>query len=182
MLRPWLTVPVMIALLLGVGIRNAWPGGEDGLDARVTRLEDASLGDRLGGHVGIATPLCTWQKHQKPTSAADRFVIAFPTGITVKIRPRFAFDLEIVPFVVDGEVDVLIHPGIIYNVSGPWSVGPRAGFTVDNDTWGFTPLVNRTIFPLAEGVNVFAELDLPIVVPETGDVAISVGTHLGIGF
>ena len=181
--RTSLIIVGVAVLALSLGTRAGEARAQDAtLEDRVAGLEQGRLEDRLGAHIGVATALVTWQQSHKPKSAADRFVIAFPTGVTVRIRPQLAFDFELVPFVVDGEVDLLIHRGLIYNVTGPWSLGLRASFTVDNDTWGFTPLVNRRLFELAEGVSVFAELDLPIVVPESDDVAVSVATHFGIGF
>jgi hypothetical protein len=137
--------------------------------------------DRLGGHVGVALPLVTFQGDDA-TSLGDRFAIGIPVGIGVKIRPDFIFDMELVPFISDGRTNLVVHPGLIYNFYGPLSAGLRLGVETSGDSWGPTPLLNWNLFEIAEGVNLFAELDVPIRIVKDADTAVSIATHFGLGF
>ncbi len=58
----------------------------------------------------------------------------------------------------------------------------RIGVETSGDSWGFTPLINRNLFEIAEGVNLFAELDIPIRFPKDQDTAVAIATHFGVGF
>jgi hypothetical protein len=137
--------------------------------------------DRLGGHVGIALPLVVFQGDDA-TSLGDEFSIGIPFGVGVKIRPDLIFDMELVPFITDGRTNLVVHPGMIYNFYGAWAAGLRFAVETNGDSWGFTPLLNRNLFEIAEGVNLFAELDIPIRIVKDQDTAVAIATHFGVGF
>ena len=137
--------------------------------------------DRLSGHIGAVVPLATFQGGQQ-TTLADKFTIGFPVGIGIKIRPPLTFDMEFVPLISDSKTNLVVHPGLIYNFYGPWSAGLRFAVETNGDAWGFTPLLNRSLFAIADGVNVFAELDIPIHAVKNADTAVSIATHFGVGF
>jgi hypothetical protein len=137
--------------------------------------------DRLGGHVGVALPLVTFQGDDA-TSLGDKFTIGIPVGIGVKIRPDFIFDMELVPFISAGRTNLVVHPGLIYNFYGPLSAGVRLGVETNGDTWGPTPLLNWNLFQIADGVNLFAELDVPIRFVKDQSTAVAIATHFGVGF
>lgn len=147
----------------------------------------ATAENQVGGHFGIVLPLIT-EFDGNTTDISDDFVIGFPTGITVRKNDRVAFDLEFVPILNDNpiDVDVVIHPGVLFNVGNRYTAGLRMAFEVDSQAWGFTPLIAKG-FPI-EGKNAtyFIELDVPIrlVENELGETKTSVGLafHTGIGF
>jgi hypothetical protein len=153
-----------------------------GAPLRASATDEERFIDRLGGHFGVAVPIVTFADGDATT--IDEFtMIAFPMGVSVKnaLGP-LAFDLEVVPSVAEGhDVDATIHPGFIYG--GRYgAVGLRAAFEIDNNAFGFTPLIARP-FRIGESLNLFLELDVPVRFP-AGSVGTVVGvaTHLGIAF
>jgi hypothetical protein len=137
--------------------------------------------DRLGGHVGVVLPLVVFQGGDT-TTIADKFTIGIPFGVGVKIRPTLIFDMELVPLISDSRTNLVVHPGLIYNFYGPWAAGLRFAIETNGDSWGFTPLISRNLFEIADGVNLFAELDIPIRAVKDADTAVAIATHFGIGF
>lgn len=139
--------------------------------------------DRLGGHIGFVLPLIT-NVDGNTTNITDHFSVGFPMGITVKTSDTRAFDLELVPGVDDGHVSLTVHPGVIFGLRPGLAAGLRAAFDVNQDSWGFTPLINKSI-PIG-GHNFFAEAVLPVRFQKdsTGghQTAIGFGVHFGIGF
>lgn len=59
----------------------------------------AAAQDRVGGHFGAVIPLVT-RADGTTTTISDDFVIGFPTGITIRTSPRWAFDLGLVPAIL----------------------------------------------------------------------------------
>ena len=147
----------------------------------------ASAQNRLGGHFGLVVPLVT-RANGMTTSVSDDFVTGFPMGITVRTSDRVAFDLELVPVIQNSplHVDLTVHPGVIVGVADRLSVGLRMAFDVNKPSWGFTPLLNRTLFQLTDGSSVFAELVVPIRFQEdpsgSNFTSIGLGVHAGLGF
>lgn len=143
--------------------------------------------NKVGGHFGFVLPLVD-HFDGETTDITDDFVIGFPTGITVRTSERLAFDLELVPVVQDEptSVNLVVHPGVLYNFAPSYTAGLRMAFETDGEAWGFTPLIAKG-FPL-EGTSAtyFVEIDFPIRVKEdrTGSNEISYGVafHTGIGF
>src|SRR2546427_13229878 len=99
LLKRWSGV-VLVAVLLALAL----PG-------------QASAQDNVGGHFGVAFPLFT-QAQGKTTTLGDKFVVAFPMGITIKPKGESASllsDLELVPAFQPAprEVNLTIHQGIL---------------------------------------------------------------------
>lgn len=142
--------------------------------------------DKVGAHFGFVLPLVT-RANGENTTISDEFKIGFPTGITVKPGGRFAFDLELVPLIHSGSknVDLTVHPGVLYDLGHRWTGGLRAAFDVNQRSWGFTPLINLG-FPQPNGTTLFAELDLPVRfqrnAADQGQTAVTAAVHLGWAF
>ncbi len=141
--------------------------------------------NKLGGHFGLVVPLAT-RVAGETTTVDENFVVGFPMGISIKKNDRIAFDLEFVPAVDDGRVSLTVHPGVIVTVGQGLVAGVRAAFDVDASSWGFTPLVARTLSQ-HEGYSVFVELDVPIRFQDVGpagsdETLIGVAIHFGVGF
>lgn len=52
----------------------------------------------IGGHFGFIQPIVTVQDGET-TSGFDPYAIGFPIGVTIRKSDKFAFDVEIVPFI-----------------------------------------------------------------------------------
>ena len=140
--------------------------------------------DRLGGHFGVVFPLIT-NTDGNTTDITDHVSVGFPTGITVKRSDTFAFDLELVPAIDDSHVSLTVHPGVIWGLHDHWAAGLRAAFDVNQDSYGFTPLINKG-FPRGNGSAFFVEGVLPVRFQRNGAgdrvTSIGLGVHFGIGF
>jgi hypothetical protein len=175
-----------------IGSLSAWKGWiVAGLFAAVTVIEQpyrAVAQNTVGGHFGVAFPLVT-RADGKTTNLGDNFTTAFPMGITIKRQgARMAFDLELVPAIQDSprQVNLTIHPGLIWNLKGHWNGGIRAAFDVNQPSWGFTPLLARE-FPIpGHNFKLFAEVDVPIRFqkPSIGHnvTAVTLAVHIGTAF
>ena len=148
-------------------------------------------GPTLGGHIGFVLPLVTRSGGQT-TSLADQPAVGFPVGITVKGSGRTAFDLELVPQIntTGTRITTLtVHPGLIYSLGHGYAVGGRLAFVVDNPTWGFTPLVNKS-WPIKHNNSLFkayfVEADLPVrfnrPVGAPATNAVTFAMHFGVAF
>ncbi len=142
----------------------------------------------VGGHFGVAFPLVT-RADGKTTNLGDNFTTAFPMGITIKRQgARMAFDLELVPAIQDSprKVNLTVHPGVIWHLSGPWAGGIRAAFDVNQPSWGFTPLLAREFPITGHNFKLFAEVDVPVRFqkPSIGHnvTAVTLAIHLGTAF
>jgi hypothetical protein len=146
----------------------------------------AGAQDRLGGHIGAVFPLVN-HVGGETTTIADDFVIGFPMGITVKTSDKWAFDLEFVPAIQNDplNVELTVHPGVIYGLSRGWAMGLRVAFDVNRASWGFTPLVNKALAH-THGCAWFVEGVVPIRIqadPAGGTrTAVGLAVHTGIGF
>jgi hypothetical protein len=146
----------------------------------------AHAADQVGGHFGFVVPLVT-RVNGENTTISDQFNIGFPTGITIKPGGRTAFDLELVPLIHSDtkKVDLTIHPGVLWSLSGHWTFGLRAAFEVNQKAYGFTPLINYG-FPQANGTTLFAEFVLPVRFQrdafDRGQTEVTAGIHLGWAF
>jgi len=138
--------------------------------------------DRLGGHIGVVFPW-TVITDDGSTELWDFFQMGVPMGITVKnVFGEVAFDMELVPSIdEDDNVDVTIHPGLIYPTK-LGAFGLRVAFVVDGDAIGFTPLFARPVLQLSENSSLFLELDLPVRFPDQGETSVGIATHVGISF
>jgi len=151
----------------------------------------AKKGPTVGGHIGFVLPLVTHSGGQT-TSLGDQFAVGFPVGITVKGSGRTAFDLEFVPqYNATGQrlTTLTVHPGLIYSLGHGWAAGGRVAFVVDNATWGFTPLVNKS-WPIKHNNGLFkayfVEADLPVrfsrPVGAPASNAVTFAMHAGVSF
>ena len=141
--------------------------------------------NRVGGHIGFVLPLVTHLDGHTET-ISDDFVIGFPVGITIRKSEKVAFDFEFEPEVQKEplEATLIVHPGVIWTLPHEMEVGLRLAVDVKGDTWGFTPLINRS-FKMTEGTKFFAELVVPIRIHEIKDdkkASIGIGIHFGVGF
>jgi hypothetical protein len=140
---------------------------------------------RIGGHVGFVIPLVSHSGGQT-TTVADNFVIGFPTGFGLKKFGRAAIDMEVVPVLQNQprHMSLELHPGVVFGVSPNVAAGIRAAFDVEGEAWGFTPLVNRTLY-VAETHSVFGEVVVPVRfhdAPNGSRSSVGLGVHIGIGF
>jgi hypothetical protein len=142
--------------------------------------------DQVGGHFGVVFPLVT-RANGENTTISDEFNVGFPMGITIKPGGKVAFDLELVPLIHSRgkQVDLTVHPGVLYSLGGHWIAGLRAAFDVNQRSYGFTPLLNLG-FPQANGTTFFTELVLPVRFQQNdqnqGQTAVTVGLHFGWAF
>lgn len=159
----------LVSLLIVVGVSPA-------------AVAEEGRSDRLGGHVGGMVPW-TVITDDDTTELWDFFLMGVPMGITVKdVFGPVAFDMELVPTIdEDRNVDLTIHPGLIYPTK-LGAFGLRAAFVVDGDSVGFTPLFARPVFQLSENSSLFLELDLPVRFPDRGHTSVGIATHVGISF
>jgi hypothetical protein len=159
--------------------------------AQESSAPQAQKGPTLGGHIGFVLPLVTNSGGQT-TNLADQFAVGFPVGITVKGGGRTAFDLEFVPqYNATGQrlTTLTVHPGLIYSLGHGYAVGGRLAFVVDNPTWGFTPLVNKS-WPIKHNNSLFkayfVEADLPVrfsrPVGAPATNAVTFAMHFGVAF
>jgi hypothetical protein len=153
--------------------------------------EQEQKGPTLGGHIGFVLPLVT-DSSGNVNNLADAPAVGFPVGITVKGSGRLAFDLEFVPQInTTGQrlTSLTVHPGLIYGLGHGWAVGGRLAFDVNNPTWGFTPLVNKS-WPIKRRNSFFkayfVEADLPVrfsrPVNAPATNAVTFATHFGVSF
>jgi hypothetical protein len=169
--------------------RRHWPRALAALALLALCAAPARAENRLGGHFGAVFPLIT-HAHGETTDIGDDFKIGFPMGITVKKSDPWAFDLELVPvldFNEDGPLGVplTIHPGVLRDLGGKWTLGLRMAFDIGGASWGFTPLLNRGLGGGPDH-SYFIEAVVPIRFQDdesgNSDTAIGFGVHLGVGF
>jgi hypothetical protein len=167
--------------------------GGVGLSVVTVQSKSASAQDVLSGHVGVQFPIVTTSA-TGTTTIGDSFNINFPFGIGV--RPPgwpVLIDFEFVPEVHPStrSTTLLVHPGVILPLSDGWAVGIRAAFEINQNSVGFTPLVNKSFAVPGHNVRWFVEADLPVrffrvnnVFPNPPTDATSVGfaVHLGLAF
>jgi len=152
------------------------------LSTTIARAED-----RIGGHFGFALPLVT-RAQGTTTTIGDDFVIAFPTGITVKRSDRFAFDLELASVVQNNprHIDLTVHPGVAWGIGNGFAIGGRVAFDIGRESWGFTPLLNKGLLQVGREATFFGEIDLPIRFKEDARgnqfVAVGLAVVFGLGF
>jgi hypothetical protein len=152
----------------------------------------AQKGPTLGGHIGFVLPLVT-DSSGNVTNLADAPAVGFPVGITVKGSGPLAFDLEFVPQInTTGtrQTTLTVHPGLIYGLGHGWAAGGRLAFDVNDPSWGFTPLINKS-FPIKHRNGgllkaYFVEADLPVrfsrPVGAPATNAVTFAMHFGVAF
>jgi len=185
----WLCHGLALTVLLAVparGEQKAAPApGDTDLRQRVERLEAQERekpkadggGMKVGGHFGFVIPLAT----SNGKNVANNFVVGFPVGVTVKKDGPWAFDMELVPTIHNHDVDLTVHPGVLYAIDENWTAGLRMGFDINNHAWGPTPLINRKICDLNDSMHLFVELPVPIRIGEHS-TNVTAALHMGVGF
>ena len=159
--------------------------------AALSKSADAQ--DLLSGHIGVATPIVTYTASNgtsNTTTIGNNFNILFPFGIGVQPQSSpVVFDFEFDPTINPStRTDTLtVQPGVILPLQYGWAVGMRAAFDINQNSVGFTPLVNKK-FPFFPGSRFswFLEGDVPVRflrLPNGAD-ATSVGfiLHTGLAF
>ena len=135
----------------------------------------------LGGHFGVVN-LLVINSGGTTKTIADEYNVGFPTGITIKTSNKFAFDVEMVPFISPStDVHFLFHPGGLFPLGKNFTFGTRAAFEIGKGLWGFTPLINKA-FPMKNGTAFFVEFVLPVRFDDSMNTTTIAGLHLGIGF
>lgn len=142
-------------------------------------------GVRVGGHVGLATPLVTVTADED-TDIGDTFVLVAPIGVTVKLTNRFAVDFEtqvVNPVDPRGTTALVVAPGAIYDV-GPFALGLRIASAVGAPAnVGAIPLINRGLFPVGNATW-FVEAAFPFFIRSDPDPdwTFDAVIHTGIAF
>ena len=142
---------------------------------------------RVGGHVGIAFPIVT-RSDGITTTISEDFIVGFPVGITIRNSSPVAFDFEFVPTINNSprqDVTLTVHPGAIYGFKKNYAVGIRAAFDIGSDTYGFTPLVQRS-WKIKGNTKYFVEADFPVRFRQQPDgrrtTSGAFTAHFGISF
>jgi hypothetical protein len=140
-------------------------------------------GKSVGGHVGVATSLVTVANQTQ--TIGDRFTIAAPLGVTVKLSDRWAVDFEVVvntPVDPKGTTTLVVDPGVIYNF-GPVAGGLRLAWQLDSSTnIGLIPLINRGLVDMGYATW-FIEAAFPMFIQDGDDnFAFNAVIHTGFGF
>jgi len=148
-------------------------------------LASAETGKRVGAHVGFVVPLVV-RSNGATTTVADDFVFGLPVGFGVAHFGRFTFDVEAVTSVQNkpSDIGLELHPGIVMGIKPGLAAGLRAAVDVEGGAWGFTPLVNHTLYE-AKSHSLFAELVVPVrfVDAKPGHrTSVALGVHVGVGF
>ena len=140
---------------------------------------------RIGAHVGFVLPLVS-RADGTTTTIADDFVFGLPAGIGLKRVGRFVLDMEAVTGIQNSPRDfsLELHPGIVMSVTPNLAAGLRAAFDVEGHSWGFTPLVNRTLY-VARSHSLFGEVVVPVRfvdAPSGTTKSVGLAVHVGVGF
>lgn len=139
------------------------------LSATEARPDSTNL-PGIGGHIGIVQPIASWKQNKISTINEQEFYsLGYPMGITIKNSTSpWAIDFEWVAFIKPSINDTrspykltsLWHPGILYSAGGGFTIGLRAAFELENDQFGFTPLINKA-FKINQSMNWFFEIVFP---------------------
>jgi hypothetical protein len=140
---------------------------------------------RVGGHVGVATPLVTFPSEGDTTDIGDQFTLVMPIGVTVKLNERLAVDFETQvhnPVDPDGTTALVVAPGLVYNF-GAFAAGLRLASEIGADSnVGLIPILNTGVAPVGAGTW-FVEAAFPAFIHSTEpDFTFTVVVHTGIAF
>lgn len=139
---------------------------------------------KVGGHVGVATPLLTVA--DETTSIADGFTMLNPIGISVILSKRVVVDFETVvisPVDPAGSPGFIVDPGVVLVWDG-FATGLRVAWQIhpNRPTVGLIPLINTGLVDLG-GATWFVEGAFPTFYrSEPQDVEFNVVLHTGVGF
>jgi hypothetical protein len=166
-------------------LRGIVAGAVMAIGALVPTAASADPPKRIGAHVGFVLPLVS-HSDGRTTTIADDFVFGLPAGVALKQFGRFVLDMEVVTGIQNAPRDISLelHPGVVMSVTPNLAAGVRAAFDVEGDSWGVTPLINRTLY-VAKSHSLFGEVVVPIrFVDAPNGTTNSVGfaVHVGVGF
>lgn len=143
----------------------------------------------IGGHFGFVQPIITIQDGET-SDGFDPYTIGFPIGVTIRKNEKFAFDIELVPFIssnkntegdnVSSVSELIIHPGLLWGIGNKLTFGNRIAYETKSGRYGITPLLNKGF--LLGKTNVFAEFVLPVRVGNDQELSLTAALHFGIGF
>ncbi len=176
-------VTVVLPLLLTATVAHA-EAGEDAQAA--TSPSPAEVAPppparKIGGHIGIATPLVTVSS--KTTTISDQFTILNPIGLGFKLSEHLAVDFEMVvatPIHPTGTTGLVVDPGLIYGF-GRVAAGLRLAFQINSDAnVGLIPLLNVGLVDF-DGATWFVEAAFPTFYADK-ELAFNTVLHTGIGF
>ena len=148
-------------------------------------------GAQVSGHVGVAFPLVTFTTApnvSSPTTIANDLNVNLPFGLGVKpLWSPVVFDLELVPEIhshTGAPATFLVHPGVVLPLSEGWAIGLRAAFEIDQNSYGFTPLVIKGFPNPGSSVHWFVEGDLPVRFSSNGagGTSVTFAIHTGLAF
>ncbi len=144
---------------------------------------------KVGGHFGFVQPIITIQDGET-SDGFDPYTIGFPIGVTIRKNEKFAFDIELVPFIsaientegntVSAVNELLIHPGLLWGMGNKLTFGNRLAYETKSGRYGFTPLLNRGF--LLGKTNAFIELVAPVRVGNDQEISFTLALHIGVGF
>jgi hypothetical protein len=153
--------------------------------ARASNDRDRS-GDRVVGHVGVASPLVTLRAsrgNRKLTSVNDDFTLVAPIGLGIKITDAWTFDFE---FQIatgvrpEGLTTAVVDPGVLYGW-GRVAAGLRVAWQLNvNQNVGLIPLVDIGLIRTPR-TTWFVELALPTFV-QNKQLTSSGFIQTGVGF
>jgi hypothetical protein len=148
----------------------------------------AAPAPRIGGHVGVASPLVTVAR--TTTTIGDQFTVLNPIGLSLKMSEKLVIDFE---FVIATDVHpakmthVIVDPGVVYNW-GKFATGLRVAWQIqENANFGLIPLLNVPLIDLG-GATWFVEAAFPTFLRHTdpmadnGNLAFNAVLHTGVGF
>jgi hypothetical protein len=140
----------------------------------------------VGGHIGLATPLLTITSDED-TDISETFVLVAPIGVTVKLSERLAIDFEtqvVNPIDPRGETSLVVAPGAIFNVGGPFAAGLRVASAIGSPAnVGVIPLLNWGLFPVGQA-KWFVEVAFPVFFRSNPDpdTTFDFVLHTGLAF
>jgi hypothetical protein len=103
------------------------------------------------GYIGVVHPLVTFQGGKKPAyNFGSIYTVGVPVAVIIKRSPKFAFNIEMVPFVrrqsgVQRVANLLIHPGVTFYLKNNFAFTPRLGFET-NGRYGFSTVFSKTVW------------------------------------
>jgi hypothetical protein len=155
---------------------------EEAREADVKAERETPERSRVGGHVGVATPLAE-AASESHVIGRDRFlVLANPIGLSIHTSPKWTFDFEVIvtqSVLRASRPGLIIDPGVVYHF-GPVSAGLRVAHEVAAPAnIGAIALVNKG-FEVPFG-KWFVEAAFPTFIRE-GSPSVAAVLHTGIAF
>ncbi len=106
---------------------------------------------KVSGYIGIVHPLVTYQGGKKPAyNFGDTYTVGTPVAVIIKRSPKFAYNLEMVPFIrrfngVSRVANFLFHPGVTFFFKNNFAFTPRLGLETGG-RFGFSTVFSKTVW------------------------------------